>query len=179
MVNNYIMKMALPLAGWFVVEYMLRNYAVSHLEFGLLLFPMMIGTLVIVYRILLYLRRTMLSDMMLGIQVWTFGVQLAFFAGLVEALFIWLYNQYIAPTALADTMQQTLASYQMLQAQLAETGAMPGMADWISQMIDELQKAPVPSAIESAIQALSNEMTSAFFYMIPLAFMLRKKPRTE
>lgn len=176
MVNNYLMKMALPLAVWFVAEYLLRNAAMSSIMANMLTVPMMLVTPYIVFRILKSLRQKLLSGMMLGIQAWTFGVQLSFFAGLLEALFIYVYNEFLFPTAIADNLQATIALYEQMMAQLKETGAYSWMWNTFEQTLETLKEAPVPSAIETAISALSNEIMLAMFYMIPVALIVRKKP---
>ncbi len=179
LVNNYLMKMALPLALWFIVEYMLRNAAVTHLGLSFVLVPMMLVTPFAVFHILRRLRRSVLCDMMLGIHAWTFGVQLAFFAGLIEALFIYVYNQFLFPGAIAENVQQTITAYEQMMAQLEEVGAGSTIATSFGSIVEQLKTAPIPSSIETAISALSNEILSATFYMIPVAFCLRKKPSID
>ena len=178
MVNNYLMKMALPVAVWFVAEYMLRYASVSNLGLGFVLLPMMLVTPYLFFRILRRLRQTVLGDMMLGIQAWTFGVQMAFFAGLVEAMVIYVFHAFINPAALADNVQATIAAYEQLTAQLQETGAYSSMQDMLQQNVELLKQAPIPSAIETAIATLSNEILLATLYMIPVALSVRKKPST-
>ena len=176
MVNNYLMKMGLPVAVWFIVEYLLRNAATRSLPLNLLIVPLMLLTPFIFFRVLRSLRREVLNDMMLGIQAWTFGVQLAFFAGVVEALFIYVYNQFLFPTAIADNLQATTALYEQMIAQLKEAGAYSSMWNTFDENLKTLNELPVPTAIETAISTLSNEIMMAMLYMVPLAFMLRKKP---
>lgn len=179
MVNNYMMKMALPLAVWFIAEYLLRNAAVSHIGLGFLLMPMMLITPYAMYRIMRRLRQTVLSDMMLGIQAWTFGIQMAFFAGLVEALFIYVYHQFLFPTSIADNVQATIAMYEQMTQQLKEAGTSSSLWDSFAQAIEQIKEAPLPTAIETAISTLSNEILLAMFYMIPVALSVRKKPRMD
>lgn len=176
MVNNYLMKMALPLAVWFIAEYLLRNTATTHLGLSVIIVPMMLVTPFAVFRILRRLRRQVLSDMMLGLQAWTFGVQLAFFAGLIEAMFIYVYNQFLFPEAIAQNLQQTLAMYEQMMTQLKEAGVESTFWSDFSQTIEQLREAPIPSAIETAISSLSNEIMMAMLYMIPVALFVRKKP---
>lgn len=179
LVNNYIMKMALPLAVWFIAEYLLRYASTGNMMLSMVIVPMMLITPFAIFRILRNLRRNVLSDMMLGIQAWTFGVQMAFFAGLLEAMFIYVYNQFLYPNAIAENIQQTITMYEQLTAQLKEAGAYSSFWGQFDEIIEQLKKAPLPSAIETAISALSNEITMAMLYMIPVALFLRKKPKTE
>lgn len=176
LVNNYLMKMAMPLAVWFIAEYLLRNASAGNIMLSVVSVPLMLVTPFAVFRILRHLRQTVLSDMMLGIQAWTFGVQLAFFAGLIEALFIFIYNQYLFPTAIADNMQHTIALYEQMSSQLQEVGTNSSLFDALGQTIEEMKQMSVPSAIDTAISTLSNEIFLAMLYMIPVALCVRKKP---
>lgn len=179
MVNNYLMKMALPLSVWFIAEYLLRNAATAHVGLSMVMVPMMLVTPYIIFRILRRLRQTMLSDMMLGLQAWTFGVQLAFFAGLIEALFIYVYNQFLFPDAIAQNLQQTLSMYDQMMVQLKDSGVDTTFWSQFEETLDQLREAPIPSAIETAISTLSNEIMLAMLYMIPVALCVRKKPRMD
>lgn len=177
MVNNYLMKMALPLAGWFIVEYFVRNASATHVLLSLLTIPMMIFTPIIIWRIMRKLRREILFDTIHGIQAWSFGVQLTFFAGLIEALFIYVYNQFLFPGNLAAVMQASIAQYEEVYNTLKELNAYPTMLPKFQETLDALKEAPIPSPIEAAIEQLSNEIFLALLYMIPLAVILRKKPQ--
>ena len=177
MVNNYLMKMALPLAGWFIIEYMLHNLGTTPFIVSIISTPLMILTPVLVGYILLKLRRTLLSDMMLGLQVWTFGVQMVFFAGLIEALFIYVFNQFISPTNIADTLQAIIELLEKFYTMAQQVEGSNPQLTMIQEMIDTYRQAPIPSAIDTAISSLSSEIMMAMFYMIPVALIVRKKPK--
>lgn len=176
MVNNYLMKAALPLAGWFIAEYLLRNAALTNLALNMVTVVLMLVTPYIIWRMLRRLRIEVLSNMMLGIQAWMFGVQLVFFAGLIEALFIYVFNEFISPNNLADTIHGTITTFQTMLDQLKAANAYSWAWPMLEDTLQQLQSTPVPTAIDTAISALSNEIMSAMLYMIPLSFGLRRKP---
>lgn len=177
MVNNYLMRAALPLAAWFVAEYMLRNAAASSLTLNVVAVPLMVVTPILLWRYLRKLRDELLGGMMLGIQAWVFGVQMAFFAGLIEALYIYIFNEWIQPGNIAAVQAATTEMYGSMLDQLKQTGAYSTWWADFEETLKQLKEMPVPSAIESAISALSNEIMMAMFYMIPLALFLRRRPK--
>jgi len=179
MINNYFMMMALPLALWFIVEYLVRNASAHHLLLNLLNLPMAVVTPVFVWWVIRRLRRELLGDMLLGLQAWSFGVQLTFYASLIEALFIYVYNQFIFPGELASVQEAMVAQYDEVLQALTEIGAYASMLPKFQETLDSLRSAPIPTPIEAAITQLSNEIFYAMIYMIPLAFILRKKPQAE
>ncbi len=177
LVNEFLMKWALPLGLFFIVEYWVRNASATNVLLGLFTFPMMLVTPVALWWLLRKLRRTVLSDMMLGIQAWSFGVQLMFFAGLIESLFIYVYNQFLFPANLYEVQQATIAQYEEVYAMFQSLGTMQAYLPTLQQAIDLLKEAPVSSAIETAITSLSNEIFIGMILMVPIAFIVRKRPQ--
>lgn len=177
MVNNYLMRAALPLAVWFIAEYMIRNAASTNLLLSMVMVPLMLVTPIVIWRLLKKLRDELLGGYMLGIQAWMFGVQIAFFAGLIEALYIYVFNEWVRPGNIAAVQQATVDFYASMLDQLKETGAYTSWWSDFESTLTQLKEMPVPSAIETAISSLSNEIMMAMFYMIPLALFLRRKPK--
>lgn len=177
MVNNYLMRAALPLAAWFIAEYMLRNAAASNLTLNIVIVPLMVVTPILLWRFLRKLRDELLGGMMLGIQAWMFGVQMAFFAGLIEALYIYIFNEWLQPGNLAAVQGATAEMYGTMLEQLKQTGAYSNWWGDFEETQKQLKEMPVPTAIEAAISALSNEIMMAMFYMIPLSLILRRRPK--
>ena len=176
LVNEYLMKMALPLGGFFIVEYLVRNAATTNVLMGLLVYPMMIVTPVALWWILKNLRQKLLSNMMLGIQAWSFGTQLMFFAGLIEAMFIYVYNQFLAPTNLLEVQQAAIVQYEEAYNLIKGMGTMKQLEPYLLDSLQTMRESSVPSAIEAAISALSSDIFIGMFLMIPIAFIVRKKP---
>lgn len=176
LVNEYLMKMALPLGAFFIVEYLVRNASAVNPLLGLMSFPMMLVTPVALWWILRGLRRKILSNMMLGIQAWSFGVQLMFFAGLLEALFIYVFNQFLSPTNLLEVQQATIMQYEEAYNLVKGMGTMRQLEPYLLETLNTIKESPVPSAIETAITTLSNDIFIGMFLMIPIAFIVRKKP---
>lgn len=178
LVNNYLMKMALPMGAWFIVEYLLRNAAVRNVMLSFISTPLMIITPIALWYIIRQLRRTILDDQIAAFQAWTFGTQLMFFAGLLEALFIYLYNEFIAPGNLVETQQALIAQYEEVSTTLRTMGVST-MQQTLQETIDTLREMPVSSAIETAISQLSTEIFTGMLLMVPIAFIVRKKKSTD
>ncbi len=179
MVNNYLMKMALPLGGWFIIEYLMRNAAAKNVLLSFITTPMMIVTPIALWFIIRQLRRSILGNQMMGFQAWTFGTQLMFFAGLLEALFIYLYNEFLFPTNLTEVQQAMILQYEEAAASLRTIGAFPSMLQPMQEMIDTLKETPVSSPIETAISQLSTDIFYGMLLMIPIALIVRKKRQEE
>ena len=177
MVNEYLMKWALPLGLFFTVEYCVRNASTTNVLLGFLTFPMMLVTPVALWWLLRRLRRTILNDMMLGIQAWSFGVQLMFFAGLLEALFIYVFNQFVHPSNLLEVQMAAIDQYQEAYDLIHGMGTAKWLEPIIQQSLELMREAPIPSAIDAAITALSNDIFIGMILMVPIAFIVRRKPQ--
>lgn len=175
MVNNYLMKMALPLGIWFIIEYLLRNAAARNVLLSFITTPMMIVTPVALWFIIRQLRRQFLDNRIAGFQAWTFGTQLMFFAGLIEALFIYIYNEFLYPGNLAEVQQAMIAQYEEAAASLRSLGSLPSILQPMQEAVDALREAPVASPIETAISQLSTDIFYGMLLMIPIALIVRKK----
>ncbi len=179
MVNNYLMKMAVPLGAWFIVEYLIKNAIYSNMLLSFLVFPMMIVTPIALWWILRKLRRDYLYDAILGIQAWTFGVQLMFYAGLIEALFIYVFNEFIKPDNLYVIQQAAIEQYENVQKTLLASDGFAKYAPRFQEVIDTLKESPILSPIETAITSLTNNLFFGIILMIPIALIVRKKPKTN
>lgn len=179
LVNNYLMKMALPLGAWFIIEYLLRNAAARNVLLSLITTPMMVVTPIALWFILKQLRKKILGDRLFGFQAWTFGTQLMFYAGLLEALFIYLYNEFLFPTNLAEVQQAMILQYEEAASSLRAMGAFPNMLQPMQEMIDTMKEMSVSSPIETAISQLSTDIFYGMLLMIPIALIVRKKGAEE
>lgn len=179
MINNYLMKMALPMGVWFIIEYMLRNAAAHNVMLGLISTPMMIVTPIALWYIIRNLRRQFLDDRIAGFQAWTFGTQLMFFAGLIEALFIYIYNEFIFPGNLAEIQHALIAQYEDAAASIRSLGVMTNMLGTLEETIEAMKQMPVSSPIETAISQLSTDIFYGMILMIPIALIVRKKANPE
>lgn len=180
-INNYLMKLALPLAFWFIVEYVVHIAATHNLMLQLLTLPMMCATPFLAWYIIKQLRDRVMGGVISRLEAWVFGTQLFFFAGLIEAMFIYLYNEFADPNNLYEMQQALIGQYEEVSKMLNETQA-GGIAGSYSQMMSEtvevLRKSPIPSAIEAAVNQLSTTLFQGLFLMIPLSFLLHKKVKS-
>lgn len=175
LVNNFLMKMALPLGIWFVIEYLLRNAAARNVLLSFITTPIMVVTPIALWFILRQLRRNILSDRLSWFQAWTFGTQVMFFAGLIEALFIYIYNEFLYPTNLAEVQQAMIQQYEEAAASLRALGSLPSLLGPMQETLEAMKEMPVSSPIETAISQLSTDIFYGMILMIPIAFIVRKK----
>jgi len=177
--NQYLMKMALPLGGYFIFEYLVRNYSASNLYLGFLTLPMMIVTVFLVYRIMKGMRDQLLEGQISGFMAWTFGTQLMLFAGLIEAAFIYIYNEFIVPTNLMTVQEQMIAQYEGVLKTIEEmpekSGLVSSAMTMMQDTIEVMKETPVSSAIEAAMTMLSNDIFFGMFMMAFIAPIIRKR----
>jgi hypothetical protein len=177
MVNNYLMKMAVPLAAWFIVEYLIKNAVYSNMLLSFLVIPMMLVTPFLIGWMLRKLRRDYLYDTLLGIQAWSFGVQLMFYASLIESLFIYVFNEFIKPGNLHVVQKAVIEQYENVQKTLLASSSFEKYATKFQETIDALKEAPVLTPIETAITSLTNNLFIGIIIMIPIAMIVRKRPQ--
>ena len=178
-INQYMMKMALPLGAYFIIEYLVRNYSASNIFLGVLSLPMMLLTVFFVYKIMKRMRDKLLEGRITGFMAWTFGTQLMLFAGLIEAAFIYIYNEFIVPTNLMNIHEQMIEQYESvmktIEALPEKSGLVTSASTMMQDTLNVLKETPVSTAIETAMSMLSNDI---FFGMIIMAFIapiIRKK----
>lgn len=179
LVNNYLMMMALPLGIWFVAEYLLRCAAMRNIYLSFVTTPLMVVTPIALWYILRRLRRQILDDKISWFQAWTFGTQLMFFAGLIEALFIYIYNEFLFPTNLAEMQASLIAQYEESLETLRTAGAFSSMIAPMEDAIDVMREAPIASAIETAITQLSSDIFQGMLLMSVIAFIVRRTETFE
>lgn len=175
MINRYLTRLALPLAIWFIVEYMVHVAATHNMWLQFFTLPMMLATPLMVWYILKQLRDRVMGGTIRGLEAWTFGTQLFFYAGLVEAMFIYLYNEYMSPNNLMEMQQALIAQYEEVSKVLNESQQGGSLPMFMSEAVEELKKAPIPSAIEAAINQLSTTLFQGLMVMIPVGLVLRQK----
>jgi hypothetical protein len=93
------------------------------------------------------------------------------FAALPEAAFIYVYNQWIAPDALHLIAQNTVRALETWQQTLG-TDALS------SDTIDLYRQAATPTAIEAAVQTLSQDVMIGIFLMLIIAPIVRRRGTT-
>lgn len=176
-INDYLMRMALPLAGWFIVEQLLRYATAQNAMFSLLLPPMMLATPIALYFIVRHLRRTVMGNAISGLQAWSFGTQLMFLAGLIEGLFIYVYNEFIFPGNLIEVQQGVLQQTEEALQAIKSSGLLKGMEGQLTTTLEVMRKAAVPSAIEAAVDQISTDIFQGMLMMTPIALIVRRKPQ--
>lgn len=178
MVNDYLTRMALPLGVWFISTYLLRNLAATHVMLSLVSTPLALITPFALWKILRRLRE-ILGGYILGFQVWIYGVQLMFFAGLIEGLFIYVYNEFLRPGNLIMVQNAAIQQYEEVLTTLQSMGGYENWVPMFQETLNTMKEAPLMSPIETAISTLSNDMFIGMMLMIPIALILRHMPKRQ
>ncbi|MBP5214401.1 MAG: DUF4199 domain-containing protein [Bacteroidales bacterium] len=175
-----IMRAGFLLGLYFMLEYVVTVWSTQYILLSLVHVPMMLLTVVLLFLLLRPLRILFADEGLSTLRAWTYGVQLMFFAGLLEALFVYVYNDWLYPDNLSEMHRAMIEQYRqavdMMQAAKADQ-SMPSLMQTLHDSRKVIEEAPVQKPIEAAMSALSNDITYAVFWMIPLGFILRTKPQ--
>lgn len=174
-----LMRAGAILGLWFVIEYLVFVMASQNIMFNLIHTPMMFVTPVLLFMLVRKLRQTIYSEVGLRFfQVLTYGVQMMFFAGLIEAFFIYAYNQWLFPTNLMEMRQALLSQYAEVTQMMESVPGNPlgqNLTGAFNQAHDILKEAPVERPIDAALNAISNDILYGILWMIPFGLILKKK----
>lgn len=179
---QFIMRSGFFLSLYFMIEYVFTVWSTHHIFLSLVHVPMMFLTVVLLFLLMRPIRLFFADEGLSGLRAWTYGVQLMFFAGLLEALFVYIYNTWLYPDNLFEMHSAVISQYRqaidmMQQANAEQT--MPSLMQMLKDSQTMIEETPVPTPIEAAMQALSNDITYGIFWMIPISLILRTKPRTS
>lgn len=172
-INNFLMKAALPLGIFFIFEYMLTVWSSGNIFMGMLRLPLFLGTPVLLFITMRTLRDKVMGGSIGGFQTWVFGVQMMLFAALIEAAWIYVYNEFLAPDNLLDLQTAAIAQYEESAAIIAVNPKLQPLLHPLNQMVESLKNAPVPTAIEAAVQIVSNDLFIAIVLMIPISLVIK------
>ena len=178
-INNFLMRAALPLGFFFIFEYMLTVWSSGNIFLGVLRLPLLLGTPVLLFITMRTLRDKVMGGTIGGFQAWVFGVQMMLFAALVEAAWIYVYNQVIAPDNLYDMQTAAIDQYEQSVAMLSQSSQFQPLLQRMNGMVAELKDAPVPTAIEAAVQMVSNDLFIAILLMIPISLIIKRQQNTQ
>lgn len=166
-VSQYLMKASFLLSLFFMVEYCLSVHIASHLSLGVVAMILKIVTPIALYKILRRLRDALPNGRMPGLIAWSFGVRVMLFAALPEALFIYVYNQFLFPDTLREMMEQMVLMLEQVQTMTGE--------EVMGQTLELYRSMPVPTAIQAAVNMLSQDVMVGIFLMLFIAPIVRSK----
>lgn len=180
-VSQFIMRTAFPLGIYFIAEYLVSVAAMGNLSLMAVRLLMAVATPVALFFLMRMLRDRVLDGYIRGRQVWLYGVHTMIFAALVEAAFVYIYNEFLDPGNLLRTQQAAIAQFEASRASLE---AMPGaggagaLLDTMNSMVEELRNTRIPTAIEAAVSQLSNDFLAGIVLMLAIAPAVRRR-KTE
>lgn len=185
--THYIMTIAMTLGLWFIVEYLLASLGRNTflLSEGRLILGL--GTAALLFILLKHIRKKYFDNQEFSfMQGWYYCTQLMFFAGLVEALGILIFNNWIAPDNLAamheaviNELETRMAIAQEGVASMDSTSQVAtfynAMSNMMTENIEVLKETPISTPLQAAISNLSNDVMMGMLLGIPFALVLRKK----
>ena len=179
--RQYMMKVALPLGIWFYIEYMLLIQSFFSPAVTILRVPLMATLPLLLYWIV----RTMRKRFFDGVRFhtfhgWFFCVNIMFFAGLIDAFGVLVYNKYVSPDNLITIHNAAVAQFRDIQSFLGNSPEMkqgfgPKLLSFFNENAKVLEETPIPTAVEAALKQLSEDIFSGMFWGVPLGLLLRRK----
>ena len=179
--RQYMMKVALPLGVWFYIEYLLLIQSFYSPALTLLRVPLMLTLPLLLY----WMVKTMRKRFFNGVRFhtfhgWFFCVNIMFFAGLIDAFGVLIYNKYVAPDNLFAIYDAAVAQFRDIQNFLGSSPEMkqgfgPTLLNFFNDNAKLLDETPIPTAVEAALKQLSDDIFSGMFWGIPLGLLLRRK----
>lgn len=179
--RQYMMKVALPLGIWFYIEYMLLIQSFFSPAVTILRVPLMATLPLLLYWIV----RTMRKRFFDGVRFhtfhgWFFCVNIMFFAGLIDAFGVLIYNKYVSPDNLITIHNAAVAQFRDIQSFLGSSPEMkqgfgPKLLSFFNENAKVLEETPIPTAVEAALKQLSDDIFSGMFWGVPLGLLLRRK----
>ncbi|MBQ0056336.1 MAG: DUF4199 domain-containing protein [Bacteroidales bacterium] len=178
MVTQYLMRAGMILGMWFVVEYLVFVQSQSHIIFSLLHAPMMLVTPVLLFILIKKMRNVFFQTRGFRFsQVVIYSSQLMFFAGLIEAIFIYAYNQWLYPGNLLEMRDALIAQYDSLSQTITQMGSTlpPSLVNTFNEARQILAESDINRPIEVAINALSNDVFYGLIWAIPFGLILKRR----
>lgn len=180
MAMQFLMKAGLMLGVWFAIEYLITVFATQSILLAIVHTGAMCATVFFLFYGVYKLRQTVFPNGFLYLQAWLYGTELMFFGGLIEAIFIYAYNQWLAPNTQLQMRNALVAQYENVQQQMEALGNTSNafIEKWqqvMEQSLELIKTAPIERPIDLALTAISNDIFYGMIWMILFSFFLRKK----
>lgn len=110
-------------------------------------------------------------------RCWSCGVRICFYASLIEACFIVVYNQWINPYNLYEMQQGLIAQYESLNKMVQASGndSFTALNSQLEQVINTIKEQEVQTPIDAALGAVTTDLFSGVFWMTLLASTFYRK----
>lgn len=183
-INNAIMTAGLLIGIWFVVEYFFTILSTSSIHLAMLRTPIMFIMPIVLFYSLYKIRNYYFKEEKLGcFRCWFYGTQIMFYAGMIEAAIVIVYNQWISPDNLANMHQNMIALYQDIISMYYNSAdaqkMMPGMYETMNKTLELLKEAPIETPFEAGVTLFSNDIFYGAIWAIPFGFILNRKPKNK
>ena len=177
------MQTAVPMGLWFIVEYLLTALAMKNVALTFIRTPMMLLTPVLLFIALRRLRNIHFPDDDFGrFRCWYYGVQLMFFGGLIEAVGIAVFNQWIVPSNLAEMHNAMLSQYQQVIEMIQASGSqstLGSLTETLTQMKTQIEEVPIETPVGAAVNMLSNDILYGIIWSLPFCFALHREASAD
>ena len=187
--TQYIMTIAMTLGLWFIVEYLLVSLGRN--SFMMSEGKILLGAVsaIVLFLMLKHVRNKFFADTDFTFgQCWYYATQLMLFAGLIEALGILVFNNWIAPDNLAELQQAAIHEVELRLSEAKQTTAVIDttsqignlyhtMTDVMDASIETIKEAPVPTPMQAAFSNLFNDIVMGMLWGLPFAQILKKKEK--
>lgn len=158
---NFAAHYGLILGGYIAFFYILSTLFGANLLVNLLNTAGLIATPFLCYHLAVKFRDKGCNGVVRFGTVWSFGVWLFLFAGLIMSVVYFVHFQWIAPTFIEDTFQQTLVMLEQLK--------------YDQKALDTLADMPPPTPIQMAVSYIfAYIIGGALLFLLISPFVARK-----
>jgi len=183
-ISQYMFSVAFPLGMWFVIEYFFWILSTRSIMIATIRPALMLITPAALCFLLYKLRGRFFETETFGrFRCWYYGTQIMFYAGLIEAFAIAVYNQWIAPDNLLEMHNAMIAQYENVTSMATQNPSIgqvaPSMAKTLSETVQMLKEAEIETPFAAAINMLSNDIFYGALWSLIFCFILRRKPRAN
>lgn len=168
--NEYCMKVGGLLGIIYIIEYVILVLAADNMLFSLLRAPLMACTPIVLAIVCYKLKNQVFVDEFSWGRCWLCGLRVVFYASLIEAAAIVIYNQWINPNNLYEMQQALLAQYeeakQLIEANGVDTDPTNrSLMNVCEHFITALRSTPLQTPVEASFGAISNDLFGGMLWM--------------
>ncbi len=165
-------KLALPLAAYFIGLFFLMNLVYEKNQYSLILFVLALMVPVLTYKYARKYRDIFAGGVLSYINAWRFCATLFVFSSLLFSFFIYIYGAFLNKEY-ASWIMQTSIHY--LEQYIQQASKEVDVSS-VSELLETVKKAPLPTPIEMAVQFFWVVLNGGFITALLVSFFVRKNP---
>lgn len=166
---------------WFAMGYLASLAALTNPAIAMAIMLLKIVSVVALFLAVRYLRNKVFPTNFTWLQSFVYGIQIAAFAGILDAFFVYVYNEWIYPENLQTIWQTSISQLNTQISQLRQMGGgmMKSAVEGLQVAVRQLEEEGCGTPIKTAMGILAQDIQFGFIWMIIFSFFLRRKGYPE